>query len=93
MSFDLEKIERTLKDAKSILGDFPLYEREIKYKYLQSFYSEAYMSGSDWYVGPTIREYIKGRDLRLLFQKDYKLRLLIKILDNNMFPPTDQVRF
>lgn len=40
------------------------------------------MSGSDWYVDPSIR------DIRLLFQKDYKLQLLMKILDNNMFPPT-----
>ena len=93
MSFDLEKIEEILKNAKSTLNDFPLFERELKYKYLQSFYSKAYMSGSDWYVGPSIREYIEGRDLRLLFGRDYKLRLLIKILDNNMFPPTNQTQF
>lgn len=89
MSFDLEKTEAILKNAKSTLDDFPLYERELKYKYLQSFYSKAYMSGSDWYVGPSIREYIEGRDIRLLFRKDYKLQLLMKILDNNMFPPTN----
>jgi hypothetical protein len=89
MSFDLEKTEEILKNAKSTLDDFPLYERELKYKYLQSFYSKAYMSGSDWYVGPSIREYIEGRDIRLLFRKDYKLQLLMKILDNNMFPPTN----
>lgn len=89
MSFDLEKTEAILKNAKSMLDDFPLYERELKYKYLQSFYSKAYMSGSDWYIGPSIREYIEGRDIRLLFRKDYKLQLLMKILDNNMFPPTN----
>ena len=93
MSFDLEKTEEILKNAKSTLDDFPLYERELKYKYLQSFYSKAYMSGSDWYVGPSIREYIEGCDIRLLFRKDYKLQLLMKILDNNMFPPTDQTQF
>lgn len=93
MSFDLEKTEEILKNAKSTLDDFPLYERELKYKYLQSFYSKAYMSGSDWYVGPSIREYIEGRDLRLLLRKDYKLRLLMKILDNNMFPPMNQTQF
>ena len=56
MSFNLEKIENILEESNTIIKESLLFEREIKYKYLQSFYSKAYLSGSFWYVGPTIKQ-------------------------------------
>lgn len=86
MSFNLEKIENILEESNTIIKESLLFEREIKYKYLQSFYSKAYLSGSFWYVGPTIKHYIKSLNLRLIFYNDYKLKFLYMILDNNKFP-------
>ena len=86
MSFDMERIEKILRDAKEVIHGSRMQELETKYAYLRSFYSQAYMSGSDWYVGPSIRDYIGKRDIRLIFRRDNRLRLLTAILDNNMFP-------
>ena len=87
MSFNLKKIENMLEESNTIIKESLLFEREIKYKYLQSFYSKAYLSGSFWYVGPTIKDYIKSLNLRLIFYNDYKLKFLYGILDSNKFPP------
>tara|TARA_Y100000389_G_C17278647_1_gene421756 strand:- start:417 stop:710 length:294 start_codon:yes stop_codon:yes gene_type:complete len=90
MDFDYDKSFRILEEAKLTLIQseslFKKEERELKYKYLCSFYSKAYLSGSLWYIGKSIKEYILNKDIRLVLDKDYKLIFLYHILDNNLFP-------
>lgn len=85
--FDINHIENILNRAKSVLQKSKMIERETKYKYLHSFYSKAYMLGSWWYIGPTIKEYIDNKDCRTILNPDRRLMFLYWILDNNKFPP------
>jgi hypothetical protein len=90
MDFDCDKAFKILNETKTILNkaetNLKNKERELKYKYLCSHYSKAYLSGSIWYVGESIEEYIKNKDIRFILNKDFKLSFLYHILDNNLFP-------
>jgi len=88
MNFD--EISQTLKNSKERMNSADInlknIEREIKYKYLCSFYSLAYLSGSIWYLGKSIKEYKDNKHLKTMFKRDYKLEYVYYILDNNLFP-------
>lgn len=87
---NFEQLSKTLNDSKNKLNDSKKElvntEREIKYKYLCSFYSKAYLSGSPFYIGNSIKEYLDNKDYRLILVKDPKLIYLYYILDNNLYP-------
>ena len=76
MDFDYDKSFQILENAKSVMTESELIlkrkQRELKYKYLCSYYSKAYLSGSLWYVGDSIEDYLY-KDIRRVFDNDYKL--------------------
>ena len=90
MNFDYDKISKSLTESihtmNQIKKDMLNNERELKYRYLCSFYSKAYRSGSIWYVGESITKYIEDKHFKTLFDHDFKLKYLYHILDNNIFP-------
>lgn len=79
---DFDRMEQILNNARQVTVDFKLIEREIKYKYLVNKFSPAYVSGSLWYIGPSIKQYIDKKDIRLFVEDDIKLKFLYHILDN-----------
>jgi|TARA_B110000259_G_scaffold113186_1_gene129070 hypothetical protein len=90
MNFDYDKINNHLNNSTNTMNqiskDMLQNEREIKYKYLCSFYSKAFRSGSLWYIGESLSKYIDNKNFKTLFDKDFKLIYLYYILDNNIFP-------
>ena len=82
MNCDFDRMEQILNNAKEIKVDFKLIEREIKYKILVNKFSPAYASGSLWYIGRSIKEYIDKKDIRLFAEEDVKLKFLYQLLDN-----------
>ena len=55
---------------------------EKKYQKLSNKYSNAYKSGSYWYIGPSLIKYIKETPLITIFKTDYKLQFLLYILND-----------
>jgi hypothetical protein len=79
---DLKKLQETLNQSKKMCDNFDrkidLLKLEVEYqKYIKKF-SPAYLSGSDWYVGDSIIQWINNQDisqdlLGLLFYWSHKL--------------------
>ena len=90
--WDIKKMKKTLnsskKDIKLLDDRFKLLEIDLKYKKLCSGFSKAYLSGSYWYVGDSLTEYIKNLNIRDLIN-NHKLKFIYSILSkeesiNNM---------
>ena len=64
----------------NLLKKKKLDEYEIKYQKLISNYSPAYLSGSEWYVGPSLIEYLHKESIYKIIP--IKLKIICKILDN-----------
>ena len=65
MNFDLDKCRKNLKIAQDIIkknkkNEYIEYIDKLEIEYLKycNKFSPAYLSGSPWYVGPSLKEYI-----------------------------------
>lgn len=87
---NLDELSQTLKNSQERMNSADInlknIEREIKYRYLCSLYSSAYLSGSIWYLSNSIKEYKDNRHFKTAFKRDCKLEYVYYILDNNLFP-------
>lgn len=73
---NLEELQKVLNNTKKGIGllnkRIDLLKLEDEYQKYISQFSKAYVSGSDWYVGESITEYLKNKKvdtgiLNLLF--------------------------
>lgn len=55
-------------------------EYERRYQKLISPFSIAYLEGSDWYIGPSFKQYIHNESIYKIIPN--KLKTICKILDN-----------
>ena len=53
-----DKLNATKSGLASLDKDIHILKMEKDYQELISKYSSAYLSGSDWYVGPSLREHL-----------------------------------
>ena len=65
MNWDLEKLQKTLNTSKKLIGNISLQDtllkKEIEYQNKIKKFSPAYLSGCDWYVGPSLIESLKNK--------------------------------
>lgn len=81
---DIDKFHKMdLNYYKNILNkksDKSIDEYEKKYQKLISNYSDAYLTGSNWYVGSSFKEYIENESIYNIIPK--RLKIICNILDN-----------
>ena len=69
MKADLGRLQKVLDMTKqgveTLDKDLQLLQIELNYKKFISTFSPAYLSGSDWYVGPSFIEYLKTQNIPL----------------------------
>jgi hypothetical protein len=67
MNKNIEELIKILKNTRVGLDhlkyNLNLLELEIEYQKIINKYSLAYLSGSSWYVGPSLIEYISNKQL------------------------------
>ena len=66
-NFNIEEYQKKLDNCKKLCRDFDnnveLIKLEEKYQAYIKKFSPAYLSGSPYYVGPSLIEYIKSRPI------------------------------
>ena len=81
---DIDKFHKMdLNYYKNILNkksDKSIDEYEKKYQKLISNYSDAYLTGSNWYVGSSFKKYIENESIYNIIPK--RLKIICNILDN-----------
>ena len=81
---DIDKFHKMdLNYYKNILNkksDKSINEYEKKYQKLISNYSDAYLTGSNWYVGSSFKKYIENESIYNIIPK--RLKIICNILDN-----------
>jgi hypothetical protein len=64
---DMKKYKKILDKSKDLNGNHDIDWYEEKYKTMISKYSNAYLQGSKWYVGPSFKKYILNKSFNNLY--------------------------
>ena len=71
MNIDLIRLQKVLDKTKTGLDKLDeklqLLQLEKNYQDLISQFSPAYLSGSEWYVGPSLINYLKNESIQLKY--------------------------
>lgn len=71
MNIDLDRLQKVLDKTKEGLNkldeDLQLLQLEKNYQNFISQYSPAYLSGSDWYIGPSLITYLKNESVPIKY--------------------------